>query len=75
VVHKVVDDPTTGSLKEVLNADAITSRECYELWLRTRKQPPANPEKAFQRSLSAHLAATDGRSPFTRKCLKWILLS
>lgn len=52
---------------EVLNADGVVSKECYALWLKTRKTLPSDPQKVFQRSLSGHLGAVDGRLPFTRK--------
>lgn len=50
---------------ETIDASAVISRECYDLWVNTRKQLPPNPEKAFQRSLSAHVTGVDGRIPFT----------
>ena len=53
-----------------IDASGVVSRECYDLWVATRKQLPPNPEKAFQRSLSAHVTGVDGRVPFTRKRLE-----
>jgi len=55
--------------KEVIELDAsmVVSKECYELWLSSRKSPPPKPERAFQRALSAHLGALDGRTPFERE--------
>jgi hypothetical protein len=50
---------------ESVDATDVISRECYDLWISTRKTLPPNPEKAFQRSLSAHVTGVDGRVPFT----------
>lgn len=50
---------------DMIDATGVISRECYDLWVKTRKQLPPNPEKAFQRSLSAHVTGVDGRVPFT----------
>lgn len=52
--------------KEHLDASGLVSRQCYDLWVNTRKTLPPNPEKAFQRSLSAHVTGVDGRVPFTQ---------
>ena len=57
-----------------INAEEIISRECFELWVSTRKSMPLRPEKAFQRALSAHICGVDGRLPFQRKsslCKIW----
>lgn len=50
---------------ETLDASGIISKECFDHWVSTRKRAMNSMEKAFQRSLSAHLTASDGRSPFT----------
>ena len=55
-----------GDGMETVDAQDVISRECYDLWISTRKTLPPNPEKAFQRSLSAHVTGVDGRVPFTR---------
>ena len=51
--------------KEAVDAANVVSRECYDLWVSTRKVLPPNPEKAFQRALSAHITGVDGRVAFT----------
>ena len=51
--------------KEMIDASQVVSRECYDLWVSTRKALPPNPEKAFQRALSAHITGVDGRVAFT----------
>lgn len=48
-----------------LDASGVISRECFEVWCKSRKGEIANAERQFQRTLSAHLSALDGRSPFT----------
>ena len=60
--------PKAGGQEGELCAEAIVSRECFELWLKTRKGDVSNPEKAFQKALSAHISGSDGRNPFSRKC-------
>ena len=60
----------TRTPKGEIIADQVISKSCYECWLSTRKQSTPNPEKAFQRALSAHLGAADGRIPFTGKLWK-----
>ena len=50
-----------------LDASPIISRDCYMAWLGTRRQVTKDPEKTFQRTLSSHLTAIDGRAPFTEK--------
>lgn len=47
------------------DASGIISLKCYETWIKTRKGPPTRPEKAFQRTLSAHITGLDGRKPFS----------
>ncbi|KAH9257747.1 hypothetical protein BASA81_004213 [Batrachochytrium salamandrivorans] len=56
-------NPSTGV--DVLDASGVISSECFAHWVSTRKRVMNSMEKAFQRSLSAHLTASDGRSPFT----------
>ena len=48
-----------------LQAEAVLSRDCFESWLRSRNSPPAEAEKTFQRSLTAHVTGSDGRTPFS----------
>lgn len=48
-----------------IDASKIHSRDCYEMWLASRKTDfLVDPEKNFQRTLSSHLTAVDGRTPF-----------
>ena len=65
VFRKFITKQTLPNGESELDASQVVSRECFELWLKTRKTPPPCPEKAFQRALSAHIGGVDGRSPFT----------
>ena len=56
---KVIDD---GSVK--YDASQIVSKKCYEAWLASRGIIPNVPEKIFQRSLTAHITASNTRRPF-----------
>lgn len=47
-----------------VDASRIVSRECYDAWILSRRQRPTEPEKIFQRTLTSHLTAIDGRAPF-----------
>lgn len=50
----------------MLDASGIASDECFSMWLTSRRMPSkSNPKKCFQRALSAHLTASDGRQPFS----------
>ena len=51
---------------EIIHVDAsrVVSKECYHHWLGTRIGVTNEPEKTFQRSLTAHLTNSDGRQPF-----------
>jgi len=48
-----------------MDGTRVISKECYEDWLNTRDYDVKNPERTFQRILTSHLTATDGRTPFT----------
>jgi len=50
----------------MLNVDAsrVVSKECYQHWLKTRIGGTNEPERTFQRSLTAHLTGSDGRQAF-----------
>jgi len=50
-----------------VNATRINSTECYQAWIASRKATATEPEKSFQRTLSSHLTAVDGRVPFNRE--------
>lgn len=45
-------------------AGKILSKECYDLWLQSRRKPPKKPMEAFRRALTAHCRGVDGRRPF-----------
>ena len=45
----------------------IISRKCYEAWLASRGVISRAPEKIFQRTLTAHITASDTRQPFHPK--------
>ena len=52
---------------EVLDAEGVVSKACYEDWLNTRGSTGAGmetPERVFQRTLTGCLTAADGRRPF-----------
>ena len=51
---------------EIIGVDAsrVVSKECYELWLKTRIGVINDPERTFQRTLTAHLTMSDGRQAF-----------
>ena len=49
------------------DASQIISRKCYEAWLASRGVIPKVPEKIFQRTLTAHITASDTRQPFHPK--------
>jgi len=65
IFRKFINRTETADGRVSYDAEAVVSRECYELWLTSRKVIPPRPEKAFQRSLSAHLGSVDGRLPFS----------
>ena len=48
-----------------LDASGIVSKECYDTWLQSRAASPGNPTKVFQRCLTAHITASDGRQSFS----------
>jgi len=49
------------------DATKILSRECYEKWVSTRKQPLKQPQESFRRVLTAHVCGMDGRRAFPEK--------
>jgi len=51
---------------EIVNVDAsrVVSKECYDQWLKTRIGVKNDPERTFQRALTAHLTGSDGRQAF-----------
>ena len=48
-------------------ADAVLSKDCYDMWVNSRNNPPKEPEESFRRALTAHLCGLDGRRPFPRE--------
>jgi len=50
----------TGSVL-ALDASGIISKDCFREWKESRSVVPAEPEKTFQRILTAHVTASDGR--------------
>ena len=50
----------------IINVDAlrVVSKDCYQQWLKTRIGVTNQPEKTFQRALTAHLTGSDGRQAF-----------
>ena len=49
----------------IYDARQVNSAACYQDWVATRGSLPADPEKTFQRSLTAHVTGSDGRQPFS----------
>jgi len=49
------------------DASQIISRKCYDAWLASRGVISRAPEKIFQRTLTAHITASDTRQPFHPK--------
>jgi len=52
---------------EIIDAEGVVSKACYENWLTTRGPTGADiesPERVFQRTLTGCLTAADGRRPF-----------
>jgi len=47
-----------------IDAHQVVSKNCYEHWLGTRIGTTKDPERTFQRTLTAHLTGSDGRQPF-----------
>jgi hypothetical protein len=48
-----------------VDASQITSKPCFEAWHTTRVRVHPFPERAYLRTLVAHVSATDGRNPFS----------
>lgn len=46
------------------DASGIIGKECYKLWVKSRKYPPKSPHEAFRRAVTAHIRGNDGRRPF-----------
>eukprot|EP00924_Labyrinthula_sp_SR-Ha-C_P013483 maker-scaffold_5-snap-gene-4.5-mRNA-1 protein AED:0.01 eAED:0.01 QI:139/1/1/1/0.25/0.2/5/137/351 len=44
----------------------ILSKECFEMWVGTRRNGVKRPEHSFRKALIAHLSGKDGRRPFTQ---------
>eukprot|EP00924_Labyrinthula_sp_SR-Ha-C_P007429 snap_masked-scaffold_24-processed-gene-2.55-mRNA-1 protein AED:1.00 eAED:1.00 QI:0/0/0/0/1/1/6/0/275 len=45
-------------------SENIISKECFELWLSTRKVDIKHPRGSFRRAISAHIRGADDRIPF-----------
>jgi len=48
-----------------LDASEVMSKACYEAWLQSRAAPLNNPTRVFQRCITSHITASDGRQAFT----------
>jgi hypothetical protein len=44
-----------------VDASRVVSPQCFARWKQTRTRSPPYPEAVFQRTLSGHLTAADGR--------------
>ena len=64
---KRIPDPADPK-RMIVDASGIVSKACYEMWCSTRNLPFTDDYRAaktFQRALTGHLSATDGRLPFS----------
>ncbi|CAK9028542.1 Nitrate reductase NADH [Durusdinium trenchii] len=61
-----------GEIK--VEAEAIISRDCYEMWLKTRQRALKKPEESFRKTVTAHCTGTDGRKPFPVEVERSILV-
>jgi len=43
---------------------AILEKECFEMWLNTRRVLPSNLEEGYRRAITAHITGTKKRKPF-----------
>jgi len=60
-----VPDPVDAS-RDVLDAAEIVSKACYDEWMSAREYDCADHAgKTFQRALTGHISASDGRLPFS----------
>mmetsp|Transcript_26107 Transcript_26107/g.42185 ORF Transcript_26107/g.42185 Transcript_26107/m.42185 type:complete len:617 (-) Transcript_26107:268-2118(-) len=50
--------------KSICDTSAILERPCYEMWIKTRKELPVNPQDCFRRTITAHVTGTKKRRPF-----------
>ena len=54
-------------IDEDADTKRVFSKECFDTWVVTRKEPPKQPEESFRRVLTAHICGVDGRRPFPPK--------
>jgi len=64
IFRAFIDWIKVGNLVVSVDASRVVSRECYLHWLQTRVGTINEPERTFQRSLTAHLTGSDGRQAF-----------
>lgn len=55
------------------DASGIIGKECYKLWVKSRKYPPKSPHEAFRRAVTAHIRGNDGRRPFSEAAERSLL--
>jgi hypothetical protein len=53
-----------------VDASRVVSLECYKRWMETRARAPPSPDAVFQRTVSGHLTAADGRGESIYICTK-----
>ena len=58
---RTVRSPSETGPVLALDASGIISKDCFREWKESRSVVPAEPEKTFQRILTAHVTASDGR--------------
>eukprot|EP00511_Aplanochytrium_stocchinoi_P006322 CAMPEP_0204840626 /NCGR_PEP_ID=MMETSP1346-20131115/38320_1 /ASSEMBLY_ACC=CAM_ASM_000771 /TAXON_ID=215587 /ORGANISM="Aplanochytrium stocchinoi, Strain GSBS06" /LENGTH=408 /DNA_ID=CAMNT_0051978143 /DNA_START=123 /DNA_END=1350 /DNA_ORIENTATION=- len=49
-----------------VDCTGMLSKDCYDLWLKTRIKKPSKPAESFRRALTAHCRGVDGRRPFPK---------
>eukprot|EP00924_Labyrinthula_sp_SR-Ha-C_P001607 maker-scaffold_18-snap-gene-3.0-mRNA-1 protein AED:0.00 eAED:0.00 QI:193/1/1/1/1/1/5/755/333 len=69
VFRKFVVHDNNGTLVK----ESILSRECFELWIQTRKRSVKHPKDSFRRVITAHIRGADDRTPFCEQVEKSLL--
>ena len=64
VIRRFIVSTKSADGRVCIDASQVLSKKCYQQWLETRIGVTNEPERTFQRSLTAHLTGSDGRQPF-----------
>jgi len=63
-----------GGARIVVDTSKVLSRECFEMWVRSRRVTPRCPEEAFRKTLISYITVADGASkPFEPEVEKDLL--